>query len=62
MFWNLPKKSIVNRRVTIKYSQISQNTAKDSIFNQIGSPVFIEGVTSQARAFSHFLGKHKKIE
>jgi hypothetical protein len=58
MLWNYPKKTIVNKRVTIKYSQISQNTAKDSIFNQLGSPVFVEGTTSQKGGFQQFLGMY----
>ena len=57
MYWNVPKRDIVNKHVVIKYADISQQRAKDSIFNQLGTPVFIDGASSQARAFSAFLGK-----
>merc|ERR1719186_1311182 len=57
MYWNVPKRDIVNKRVVIKYADISQQRAKDSIFNQLGTPVFIDGASSQARAFSAFLEK-----
>ena len=61
MLWNYPKKSIVDKRVTIKYSMISQNLARENIFNQLGSPVFIEGSRSQKGGFQQFLGNYYYI-
>ena len=61
MLWNYPKKSIVDKRVTIKYSKISQNLARDDIFNQLGSVVFIEGKGSQKTGFNLFLGNYNYI-
>ena len=60
MLWSLPKRRIKDRRVVIKYSDISQNNAKDVICNQLGGPVFLENVESQSKAFSKFIGKNDK--
>ena len=57
MKWNYPKKAIVNKRVTVKYSEITQDYARTSIFNQLGYPVFIDGTTSQKGGFQQFLGE-----
>ena len=57
MLWNYPKKSIVNKHTTIKYSQISKFEAKDAIFNQLGCPVYVEGNGAQKAGFHQFLGK-----
>jgi hypothetical protein len=57
MKWNYPKKAIVNKRVTVKYSEITQDSARTSVFNQLGYPVFIDGTTSQKGGFQQFLGE-----
>ena len=57
MSWNYPRKNIVAKIVRVKYSQIINNTAKESIFNQLGSPVFVENSKSQSHGFREFLGK-----
>ena len=57
MSWNVPKRNIVNRRVVIKHSDLAQNRANVSVFNQLGGLVFIEGASSQARAFTQFIGR-----
>ena len=60
MLWSLPKRRIKDRRVVIKYSDISQNNAKDVICDQLGGPVFLGNVESQSKAFSKFIGKNDK--
>ena len=56
MLWSLPKRRIKDRRVVMKYSDVSQNNAKDVICNQLGGPVYLENVESQSKAFSKFIG------
>ena len=55
MLWNYPKKSITNKRVAIKYREINKGDARDSVFNQLGYPVYIEGANSQKAGFQLFL-------
>ena len=38
-------------------SEITQDSARTSIFNQLGYPVFIDGTTSQKGGFQQFLGE-----
>ena len=59
MSWNVPKRNIENRRVVIKFSDVSNHRAKDAVCNQLGGPVFIEGATTQSKAFSKFIGRFK---
>ena len=57
MKWNVPLHGIENKEVKIKHSDITNNKAKDKIFNQLGCVVFLEGVSNHAQAFPRFLGK-----
>ena len=58
MLWSLPRRRIASKRVILNYQDLMQNRAPGIIFKQLGTPVFVETDGSQARAFTHFLGRN----
>ena len=57
MSWSVPARQIIEKKVHMKFSDLSKNLARDTICNQLGCAVFLEDVNNQNTAFPKFIGK-----